>query len=136
VKESQEKLSAAKKIPDAQLTPKQLTHLRLARRIAETFRYPPVAGVHAAIIPPATEKYGERTAGLYSKETQEVYISLDQLERARDTVDVLIHELAHHTSDAEDGEEAHNAQMTRVAARVVESTAGRIFDEQLKEAVW
>jgi hypothetical protein len=133
---SQEKLSAARKIPDEQLTPRQLTHLKLARKIASQFLYPSVAGVYAAIIPPATDRYGERTDGLYNKVTREIYIHLLQLERARTTVDTLIHELAHHTSGAEDGQEEFNAEMTRVAARVVESTAAREFDEELKGALW
>jgi len=55
---------------------------------------------------------------------------------ARSTVDTVINKIAHHTSGAEDGEERHNAEMTKVAARVVEETAKGTFDEQLKEAVW
>jgi hypothetical protein len=41
----------------------------------------------------------------------------------RTAVDTVIHEIAHHISGAEDAEEAHNAQMTTTAARVVEETA-------------
>lgn len=45
-------------------------------------------------------------------------------------------ELAHHTSGAEDGEEAHNSEMTVVGSRVVELVAGRVFDEELKGVTW
>ena len=134
VRESQERLREVQAVPDYRLTPRQLVHLRLARAIAARFRHPPIAGVHAAIIPPASDRM--RTAGLYGRTTQEVFIATDQLERARWTVDTVVHEIAHHTSGAEDGEEAHNAAMTEVAARVVEFTATRVFDEELKEAVW
>jgi 23S rRNA U2552 (ribose-2'-O)-methylase RlmE/FtsJ len=73
---------------------------------------------------------------MYSRVTQEIYIASDQLERGRTAVDTVIHEIAHHTSGAEDLEEAHSMAMTQVAARVVEETAARKFDDLLKEAVW
>ena len=96
----------------------------------------PVKGVHAAIIPPASDRV--RTAGMYSRNTEEVFISSDQLEHGHNTVDTSIHEIAHHTSGAEDGEEAHNAEMTRIAGLVVEATAKGYFDEFLGESsfVW
>ncbi len=132
IRASQERLREAQVIPDTRLTSRQRAHLRLARAIAN---WPgnPVAGVYAAIIPPASDR--ARTAGLYNRTTQEIYIASDQLERGRSTIDTLIHELAHHF-DGEDLEEAHSQEMTRVAARVVQLTAERAFDELMKEAVW
>jgi hypothetical protein len=73
---------------------------------------------------------------MYSRTTQEVYIASDQLERGRSTIDTVIHEIAHHTSGAEDLEEGHSQAMTYVAARVVELTAAKYFDDELKEAEW
>ncbi|GAJ13315.1 unnamed protein product [marine sediment metagenome] len=75
---------------------------------------------------------------MYGRTTEEVYISADQLQHGRSTVDTVIHELAHHTTGAEDGEEAHNAEMTRLAGQVVEATAKGYFDEFLKDPnfVW
>ncbi len=134
VRASQERLREVEVIPDARLTPRQLAHLKLARKIATYFRYPDIAGVHAAIIPPASDRV--RTAGMYSRTTQEVYIASDQLEQGRNTIDTVIHEIAHHTSGAEDLEEGHSQAMTYVAARVVELTAARTFDEELKGATW
>ena len=134
VKASQERLREVEVIPDERLTSRQLAHLKLARRIASYFHYPDIAGVHAAIIPPASDRV--RTAGMYGRTTQEIYIGSDQLEHGRTTVDTVIHEIAHHTSGAEDLEEAHSRAMTTVAARVVELTAAGGFDEELKEAVW
>ena len=134
VKVSQERLRDVQVIPDERLTHVQRTHLRLARAIAEALTYSPSPPVRAAIIPPASDRV--RTAGLYSRTLREIYIASDQLERARTTVDTVIHEIAHHTSGAEDLEEGHSAAMTRVAARVVEDTAGGRFDELLKETLW
>lgn len=134
VQESQERLREVQAIPDDRLTPRHRAHLRLARRIADGVLYTKVAGVHAAIIPPASER--TRTAGLYSRTTREVFISLEQLDMARTTVDTLVHELAHFTSDADDLSEAHSNEMTRLASRVVEHTSKREFDEELKEAEW
>jgi len=135
VKASQERLREVEIIPDERLSPRQLAHLKLARAItSEICRYRKVSGVHAAIIPPASDRV--RTAGMYGRATEEIYISSDQLEHGRTTVDTVIHEIAHHTSGAEDAEEAHNAEMTRVAAMVVQETAKGAFDELLKEVVW
>jgi len=134
VKESQERLRGIQTVPDHRLNELQRAHLGLARAIAEKFRFPQIEGVHAAIIPPASDRM--RTAGLYQTTTREVFIASDQLERARWTVDTVIHEIAHHTSGAEDGEEAHNHAMTEVAARVVEMVAAGGLDEQLRGAVW
>jgi hypothetical protein len=135
VKASQERLREAQVIPDASLTSRQRTHLKIARAIVDDVcRVSPVSGVHAAIIPPASDRV--RTAGMYSRTTQEIFIASDQLEHGQSTIDTVIHEIAHHTSGAEDLEQAHSAAMTRVAARVVQETAAGKFDELLKEAVW
>ena len=62
IKASQERLREAKVIPDSELTPRQRAHLNLARAIVQdTCRYRPVSAVHAAIIPPASDRV--RTAG-------------------------------------------------------------------------
>ena len=73
---------------------------------------------------------------MYSRITQEIFIASDQLERGSATVDTVIHEIAHHTSGAEDLEQAHSSAMTQVAARVVKTTAAGDFDDLLKEALW
>ncbi|MEA3442096.1 MAG: hypothetical protein U9R04_01195, partial [Chloroflexota bacterium] len=135
IKASQERLSKVEIIPDTRLAPRQLANLGLARAItAEVSRYDGVAGVYAAIIPPASDRV--RTAGMYAKETKTVYISANQLSGARTTVDTLVHELAHHQSQAEDLTEAHSAAMTSVAASVVQATAKGKFDEILKGVSW
>ena len=96
--------------------------------------YNPVAGVLAAIIPPASDRV--RTAGMYSRTTQEIFLGSDVLEHAQTTIDTVIHEIAHHTSGAEDLEERHAAAMTEVAAKVVKDTAAGYFDDLLKEVTW
>ena len=133
IRASQARLREVEIIPDERLSPRQLSHLKLARAIVDEvcYRKPPV---HAALIPPASDRV--RTAGMYSRTTEEIYLSADQLEQGRTTVDTIIHEIAHHTSGAEDAQEAHNAEMTRVAARVIEATAQGSFDALLKEVVW
>ncbi len=131
---SQQRLREVQIIPEERLTPKQLAHLKLAKKIVSFFHYPGIAGVYAAIIPPASDRV--RTAGMYSRTTREIYIASDQLERGRSAIDTVIHEIAHHTSGAEDLEEGHSQAMTDVAARVVELTAAGRFDEELKEAIW
>ena len=133
VRESQERLREVQIVPDERLTLRQLAHLKLARDICGLL-FHPIPAVHAALIPPASDRV--RTAGLYSRSLREIYIALEQLEHARTVVDTLIHEMAHHSSGAEDGDPLHNAEMTRVAAKVVEATARGQFDELLAEAIW
>jgi hypothetical protein len=134
VKASQERLREVETIPDERLSRKQRAHLSLARAIADEVTVTKVSGVHAAIIPPASDRV--RTAGMYSRTTMEIYIAADQLERGSTTVDTVIHEIAHHTSGAEDLEEAHSEAMTRVAAKVVEMTHGGKFDRLMREVIW
>jgi 23S rRNA U2552 (ribose-2'-O)-methylase RlmE/FtsJ len=73
---------------------------------------------------------------MYSRATEGIYIGLDQLDLGSRTVDTVIHELAHHTSGAEDLEEAHSAHMTRIAATVVELTPRGKFDELMGDVIW
>ena len=76
------------------------------------------------------------TAGMYGRSTEEVFISLDQLERGSTTVDTVVHELAHHTSGAEDLEEPHTRHMTIIAGYTVQLTHQGSFDELMREARW
>lgn len=140
VSRSQEALRKTKVVPDYELTPRAFTHLKLARAIASHFPY--VAGVHASVIPPASDR--ARTAGLYDRGTREIMLHLETLERAQGTIDAMVHELGHHVAsmcvanpiEAEDLQPAHTEAMTYVAARITELAAEHQFDEYLKEAVW
>ena len=135
VADSQRRLAGVRIVSDDQLTPSQAVTLKLARAITKDLMPARMQSpVHAAVIPPASDRV--RTAGMYSRRTWEIYIATDQLERGRTAVDTVIHEIAHHTSGAEDLEEAHSEAMTRVAARVVEMTHNGKFDELMKEATW
>jgi hypothetical protein len=138
IKASAERLREAEVIADDRLSPRHLAHLKLARAIVDEVT-PYIVGrlpsaVHAAIIPPASDRV--RTAGMYSRATEEIYIGLDQLDLGSRTVDTVVHELAHHTSGAEDLEEAHSAHMTRIAASVVELTHRGKFDELMGDVIW
>jgi hypothetical protein len=135
IKASQERLREAQVIPDTRLSHRQRASLDLARVMAQhVLPYNPVAGVLAAIIPPASDRV--RTAGMYSRTTREIFLGSDVLEHAQTTIDTVIHEIAHHTSGAEDLEERHAAAMTEVAAKVVKDTAAGYFDDLLKEVTW
>ena len=111
VNESQEKLSEVEIIPESQLNPKQVIHLLCARAIVDSLWFPKPSGIFAAIIPPASER--TRTAGLYSRQLKTIYIALEQLGSFRNTVDTLTHELAHHTSQAEDSRKSTLRQFQR-----------------------
>jgi len=140
VRRCQESLRETKVTPDVYLTKRAFTHLELARAIASHFSG--VAGVYAAIIPPASDR--ARTAGLYDMGTYEIMLHLETLEHAHDTIDAMVHELGHHvalelTNDplkAEDLQPAHSEAMTYVASVVFGRAANKAYDEYLKEAVW
>jgi hypothetical protein len=128
--ESQERLREVQTIPDLTLTPTQMLNLKLTRGIARRVAYR-VRGVHAAIIPPASDRV--RTAGMYSRTTEEIYINADQLSYARNAIDTAIHEIAHHTSGAEDGEKAHYQAISEIAGKVVMLTKQGAFDDIIEE---
>jgi len=135
---SAERLREAEVIPDARLTPEQLAHLQLGRAIVREIT-PLITGrtvraVHASIIPPASDRV--RTAGMYNRATTEIFLDLATLERGHTTVDAVVHELAHHTSQAEDLEDKHSRHMTMIAGEVVRLTHLKTFDEVMKEATW
>lgn len=140
IQKSQERLSEAEIVPDYRLTPKALAHLKLARKIASHFSVD--IRVHAAIIPPASERV--RTAGLYDYTTETILLHLETLESAMKTLDAIIHELGHHRAYkwagdikmAEDLTPLHSEKMTEVAAYVVASTAAREFDQEFKGVEW
>jgi len=138
---SQEKLRETEIVPDEQLDSRQLAHIKLARAIADKiFSFGSLSGgVHAAIIPPASDRV--RTAGMYGTTSNAIYISMEMLFKGRDTVDTLLHEMAHHqqwrqSGEAEDLTESHAAAMTSIAAGVIARLAGGEFDEYLKEVIW
>lgn len=122
VEDSQRRLAGVKIIPDSDLTPTQLASLSLVRSVAKQ-------QVHAADIPPASDRV--RTAGMYSRTTQDIYITPEQLSRGREAVNTVIHELAHHRSGAEDDEAAHSSEIARIASEVVETTSRGEFDSYL-----
>ncbi len=131
IDQSQERLSEVQVIPDRQLNERQIAHLKLARAIAEDVAADTgLAGVRAALIPPASDRV--RTAGMYGRTTRQIFIHIEQLRLGRNAVDTVIHELAHHISGAEDAEEVHNREMTRIAGEVVRLTSGRRFDPYIE----
>ena len=139
VRMSQERLRGVKVIPGEKLEARSRIHLNLARAITrKVFPYatPPV---HAAVIPPASDRV--RTAGMYSTTIGEVYIALKMMEHGKTMVDTLVHELAHHrqyrnTGEAEDLTPAHAESMTDIAAEVVKVIASSELDALLGEVIW
>jgi hypothetical protein len=78
---------------------------------------------------------------MYSTATEEIYISLEMMARAKTMIDTLVHELAHHRQyrtrgEAEDLTPSHSEAMTYIAAEVVRVITGGGFDELLKEVIW
>jgi hypothetical protein len=131
-REVQKRLSGVEVIPEERLSPKQRAHLAMAREIARHY-YSNVT-VHAALIPEAAP--GARTEGMYDRQRREIFIALKPLESATTTFDVLIHELAHHSSMADDLTPEHAAEMTRIASNIIRDMRAGKFDHVVKEAVW
>jgi len=142
VAKSQESLKGVKIVPDNDLTPRALAHLTLARIITKSFVTIDPPEIKAAIIPPASDR--ARTQGMYELETNRIYIALDRLERFRNTIDVLVHELGHHVAyiqtqsriQMEDLQPAHSDAMTFVAAGIFRRVAEKEYDPYLKDVVW
>ena len=127
--DSQRRLAGVSPVPDDSLQPDQIAHLHLARAIVVRTA-PGIREVQAASIPPASDRV--RTAGMYGRTTKDIYIATEQLSTGRKTVDTTIHEAAHHTSGAEDGQEAHKDEMARLAGQVVSGVAEGTYDKLIK----
>lgn len=131
---SAEQLRETKVIPDKDLTPLQQAHLGLARAIVRELsrRRDPVMGTHAAFIPPASDR--SRTVGMYGGKTREIFLSLEALGQGRDTVDVTLHELAHHTSGgALDLTEPHVAEISRLSGELAADLVAGAFDTEIED---
>ncbi len=132
IAQSQDKLREVKAVPDQSLTPTQLASLKLARAITDELYFSsPPGGISGAIIPPASDRV--RTAGLYSRTTQEIFIAVDQLNHGVSTIDTLVHELAHHSSEAEDGIPAHYEEISRLAGIVVRNVSNKHYDSLIAD---
>jgi hypothetical protein len=133
IMESQDRLREVEAIPDDKLTPLQLSVLKLARNIADsmTSSWSRTGGIRAAVIPAASDR--TRTAGLYGRSTKEIFIAADQLNKGSNMIDVLIHELAHHTSKADDGIPQHYGEMSALAGKIVRNVADRYYDTIIKD---
>ncbi len=122
IEDSQRRLSKVRVINESKLTPTQKCSLKLVQAIDHRIR--------PAIIPPASDLVS--TAGLYNRVSRDIYISIDQLNRGQAAVDTAIHEVAHRTSGAEDGEEAHSAEMKRIAGAVLTLVQSKEYDSIIK----
>lgn len=140
IQSSQERLSKVAIIPDSHLPRLSLAHIVLARKITlKVVPDLPPAGVHAARIPPASDR--TRTAGVYSTTNAIIYIDVAQLARCCLVIDTLVHELAHHRQfrdcgEAEDLTPAHFEMMRQIAAEVIAIVARGELDSDFKEVVW
>jgi len=137
INDSQQRLRETKDIPDDQLSPAQLGHLNLARAIAREVGCVPPAGIHGAVIPPASDRV--RTAGLYGTKTGALYLSVDMLSKGRDAFDTLVHELGHHqqytsSGEAEDLTPSHAAAMTDIAEKLIHGLNAGEYDKLLVNA--
>lgn len=130
------RLTASEPIPDEELTRLQFIHLELARaivnKVTPRITERKVPRVRAVVIPPNQVSI----RGMYNRGTEEIFIDLATLERGSTTVDAVIHELAHHTSRAEDLMEKHSNHMTKIAGYVVQLTHAGKFDELMQEVTW
>lgn len=142
MREMADRLEQAKRVPDSQLTERQLANLTLARRIAED--YDRVGEVNAGLIPPPSEGM-DRTAGFYEFGTGLIKIHVDVLDSTSKTVAVVIHELGHHEAYRRTGfkpdrqDEAYDLTKghTESIERVSELTFTRLmrgeYDDELRD---
>ena len=122
VRKSLNDLRTTKVVPDEQLTREEALNLLLAREISRQVMYSKVP-VYAAMIP-RDPNSPSQTLGFY----------LSVLDTGFQTVDVLIHELAHVDSGgASDLSKEHATSMTKVASRVFRFVSLGKFDKYLKD---
>ena len=136
-----ERLREANDIPDKDLTPGQMAHLKLARALAMDFSQ--VGLIKASIIPPASDMVA-RTAGVYEFDTATIKIHTAELDTGEHTVGVMVHELAHHVAYQRTRSKEQAGDLTKAHADAMEFVAGRIshnlaegrYDDILKDVIW
>jgi hypothetical protein len=128
VNQSQERLARAGIIPDTELSSRRMASLGIIREINK--RVSQAAAVYAALIPDASDRV--HTAGMYGRMNRLIYISPEQLDRGRVAVNTGIHEMAHHNTGEEDGEDRHQAECDRLKATVVDQVSRGDYDQYLK----
>lgn len=131
IDDSQRNLSQVKIVSDRELSPAQHAALSLARKVVKDLARTPVRGVHGAIIPAASDRV--TTAGLYSRPRQEVFISLQQLNRGSTTMDTSLHELSHHNSGAEDGSVEHQMELENLGNNCITRVNQGKYDQLLQD---
>lgn len=142
MREMADRLEESKRVPDSQLTERQLANLKLARRIAED--YDRVGEVNAGIIPPPSDVMA-RTAGFYEFGTGMIKIHVDVLESTPQTVAVVVHELGHHEAyrrvsfnpekkeQAFDLTKGHTEAIEQVTRQTLSSLMSGEYDDVLED---
>jgi len=100
------------------LPPTARVHLEVAKALARDTVNPPPKDVFARADMPRMAGSGSRTAGYYDRVARVIVIQLEKLVSFELTLDVLIHEMGHHVSQAADLTDGHVNATTRVAAEI------------------
>jgi hypothetical protein len=129
VMESQERLGKMKILKDAELTPIQLLHLELARIICQDIRYGSKA--FAAIIPSGS--LDVITDAAWDTVDKTAYFALSTLSTGSETVNAVVHEMAHAVSGKEDLSAEHFDAATQIAAKIFRSVSQGKYDKILKD---
>jgi len=113
------------RIPEEKLTPRQRTHLKVAREVAG--EVPVIAAKlsdHLHII------------GAYDTLGSKIYITPERLERLSTTLNTGIHELAHHQTHRDDGTREHSEAISRISKKVTAEAGWGKYDGLLRDAIW
>jgi len=112
-------------LPEVKLSEVQLTHLRIARVVANGLKVFP-ARIHNSV----------EIIGAYRLNRGPIYIVPQRLERLNTTMNTCIHELAHHETQAADGTIAHDEAVARITVQVAKNAEEGKYDSLLKNALW
>ena len=134
IAESQERLSKVQVIPDDQLTGAELASLELIRAINN--QNSGAQAVNAADIPAASDRV--KTAGMYGRHDERIYMGREYLASGRQAVGVGIHEISHHKSGGGDDEDSHRQAIDSLSETVINQVSRGDYNEQLKNPafVW
>jgi len=120
-------------VDDNALTTKQMNNLTLARAIAKEVSYK-VNSVNAAILPKPSEY--SIPLGSCDRVLGAVYISIEGLNNATNSIKIIIHECAHINTGSEDTTPSHYQEIATLSAQVIQAVARGVFAEQLKNIKW
>jgi len=129
-------ITSVELVSESRLSKQQATHLKVARLVAAWYNSDEIRISRVVAAKVTVLERGVMIDGLYSTYTKTVYLAPHVLEYIDTTIDTLIHEIAHHRTQAPDGAKVHEDEIENVSQRVINEIKSGTLYGKLKGVAW